>query len=33
MFIGWMLHEPQLLVWLSTVNRMQLAEVGRLLLK
>jgi hypothetical protein len=32
MFIGWILQEPQLLVWLSTLNRMRLAEMGRFLL-
>ncbi|XP_069681620.1 dystrophin-like isoform X2 [Periplaneta americana] len=25
-FVGWLLHEPQLLIWLSTMFRMQVAE-------
>jgi len=33
MFIGWLLHEPQLLVWLSTMYRMQVAEMGKHMLK
>jgi len=33
MFIGWLLHEPQLLVWLSTMYRMQVAEMGKYMFK
>jgi hypothetical protein len=33
MFIGWLLSEPQLLVWLSTMYRMQVAETGEFMFK